>query len=68
MPDIDKAAATQLANIEKRSGKTMAELSAIVKASGLSKHGELIQLLKTTLGMRWSILHVSPTAPASTLD
>ena len=29
MNDIDKAIATQLANIEKRSGKTLAELTAI---------------------------------------
>lgn len=49
--DIDKAVATQLANIEKRTGKTLAELAAIVKGSGLTKHGELVSMLKTTLGM-----------------
>lgn len=51
MPDMDKALATQLANIEKRTGKTLAELAAIVKGSGLSKHGELVTMLKTSLGM-----------------
>lgn len=51
MTDLDKAIATQLANIEKRTGKSLAELTAIVKASGLSKHGELVGMLKTTLGM-----------------
>jgi hypothetical protein len=51
MADMEKAIATQLANIEKRTGKSLAELSAIIKKSGLSKHGELVTMLKTTLGM-----------------
>ena len=51
MADLDKALATQLANIEKRTGKTLAELAAIVKGSGLKKHGELVSMLKTSLGM-----------------
>ncbi len=51
MADLDKAIATQLANIEKRTGKTLSELSAIIKKSGLSKHGELVAMLKSTLGM-----------------
>lgn len=51
MTDFDKAIATQLANIVKRTGKSIPELTAIVKASGLSKHGELVAMLKSTLGM-----------------
>ena len=51
MTDLDKALATQLANIEKRTGKSLAELTAIVKGSGLSKHGEMVAMLKSTLGM-----------------
>jgi len=51
MASLDKAFATQLANIEKRTGKSLAELTKIVKGSGLSKHGELVALLKSTLGM-----------------
>lgn len=51
MADPDKAIATQLANIEKRTGKSLAELTAIVKRSGLEKHGELVAMLKSTLGM-----------------
>lgn len=51
MSDLDKAVATQLANIEKRTGKTLAELAAIVKGSGLAKHGELRDMLKRDLGM-----------------
>ena len=49
--DIDKALKTQLANIEKRSGKSLAELTAIVKDSGLTKHGELVAMLKQRFGM-----------------
>ena len=51
MADLDKAVATQLANIEKRTGKTLAELTAIVKGSGLTRHGELVAMLKAELGM-----------------
>lgn len=51
MADMDKAVATQLANIEKRSGKTLAELGEILRASGLAKHGELRDFLKRELGM-----------------
>lgn len=51
MTDIDKAIATQLANIEKRTGKSLAELGAIIQNSGLTKHGELVTMLKTTMGM-----------------
>ena len=49
--DMDKATATQLANIEHRTGKSLAALAAIVKASSLSKHGELRDMLKRELGM-----------------
>ena len=48
---MDKAVATQLANIEKRTGKTLAELTAIIKGSGLTKHGEIRDMLKRDLGM-----------------
>jgi len=51
MANLNKALATQLANIEKRTGKSIAELSAIVKSSGLIKHGEMVAMLKSTLGM-----------------
>ncbi len=51
MTDLDRAIATQLANIEKRTGKSVADLAAIVRSSGLSRHGELVAMLKSTLGM-----------------
>jgi hypothetical protein len=49
--DMDKALATQLANIEKRTGKSLTELAAIIRKSGLTKHGEIRDMLKNDLGM-----------------
>ncbi len=51
MTDLEKAKATQLANIEKRCGKSLNELCQLLKASGLVKHGELLAHLKQTLAM-----------------
>ena len=48
---MDKALETQLANIQKRTGKTIDELTALVKASGLVKHGQAVAMLKDKLGM-----------------
>ena len=49
--DVAKALATQLSNIEKRTGKSIPQLVAILKNSGLEKHGELVAMLKNDLGM-----------------
>lgn len=51
MPSLDKAIQTQLDNIQKKTGKTLAELSSIVAGSGLTKHGEIRDMLKSTLGL-----------------
>ena len=51
MSDLEKAIATQLANIEKRSGKSLDELATIIRASGLAKHGEIRDMLKRDLGL-----------------
>ena len=48
---MDKAVATQLANIEKRTGKSLDELAKIVRTSGLQKHGEIRDYLKRELSM-----------------
>jgi len=48
---VDKAVQTQLANIEKRTGKSLDELATIIKASRLTKHGEIRDMLKRDLGM-----------------
>jgi hypothetical protein len=52
---MDKALQTQLNNIEKRTGKSLADLAAFIKlkigASGLARHGEIRDMLKRDLGM-----------------
>lgn len=51
MGSVADAIASQLKNIEKRSGKSLGELAALVKASGLVKHGEIRDMLKRDLGL-----------------
>lgn len=51
MADIEKALATQLSNIEKKTGKSLAQLTAAIKKSGLTKHGEIRSWLVETYGL-----------------
>lgn len=51
MSSLDKAIQTQLENIQKKTGKSLDELVAIVKKSGLTKHGEIRDYLKRELGL-----------------
>lgn len=51
MADPAQAAATQLANIEKKTGKTLAQLSAAIKACGKDKHGEIRAWVVATYGL-----------------
>jgi hypothetical protein len=48
---LDKAVQTQLDNIQKKTGKTLDELSAIVRKSGLTRHGEIRDYLKSELNL-----------------
>ena len=41
MSSLDKAFQTQLDNIQKKTGKSLDELAAVVRKSGLTKHGEI---------------------------
>jgi predicted transport protein len=47
---IDKATQTQIANIEKNTGKKLDEWISMVNKSGFSKHGELVTFLKEKHG------------------
>ena len=47
---VDKAYATQIANIENSSGKKVATWAAILSKSGFTKHGELVKFLKEKHG------------------
>lgn len=51
MSSLEQAAQTQLSNIEKKTGKSLDELTALAGASGLSKHGQLRDFFKTELGL-----------------
>jgi hypothetical protein len=73
MTNVEKALATQLANMETRTGKTLAELTAIVQGSGLTKHGEVVKMLKATLGMGHGdattlVHHVRSGVPTATIS
>jgi hypothetical protein len=49
MDPVAQGFATQLANIEKKTGQSLAELMKFVKSSGLAKHGEIRAMLKDKL-------------------
>ena len=51
MTDLDQALATQLANIQKKTGKSLDELYAWLRQTGLAKHGELRDAAKSGLGL-----------------
>jgi hypothetical protein len=51
MSSVDKAYETQMRNIQNKTGKSLDELTALVKNSGLTKHGEIREMLKRDLGL-----------------
>lgn len=51
MNAIEKGLETQLKNIQTKTGKSLDELTAFVRNSGLSKHGEIRDMLKQALGL-----------------
>jgi len=51
MSILDQAVQTQINNIQKKTGKSLAELSDIAKKSGLTRHGELRDMFKEKLGL-----------------
>lgn len=51
MSNLDKAVETQLNNLQQRSGKTLAQLYAAIRASGAAKHGEVVAMLKRDFGL-----------------
>lgn len=48
---MDKALETQLKNIQTRTGKSLEDFAKIIQSSGLTKHGEIRNMLKTKFGM-----------------
>ena len=51
MNSIDRAYETQLVNIQTRTGKSLDQIYAHIRKSGLSKHGEIRDMLKLDLGI-----------------
>jgi Domain of unknown function (DUF5655)/Domain of unknown function (DUF4287) len=51
MSSVDQAYETQLKNIQTKTGKTLDQLYAQIKQSGLTKHGEIRDMLKRDLGL-----------------
>ena len=51
MSSLDQAVQAQINNIQKKTGKSFDELSAIVKNSGLSKHSEIREMLMRELAL-----------------
>jgi hypothetical protein len=51
MSSLEQARQTQIDNIQKKTGKSLDELTAIVRKSGLKKHGEIRDMLKEKLGL-----------------
>lgn len=51
MSTLDKAIETQLNNIQSKTGKSLEELGQIVRDSGLTKHGQIRDMLKRELGL-----------------
>jgi hypothetical protein len=57
MATAEEGIATQIRNIEARYGKTMAQWSAIVAASGLTRHQDVVGLLKAEHGLPHGAAH-----------
>lgn len=72
MADPNQALATQLSNIQQKTGKTLAELTALIQAAGLVKHGEVVAMLKQTLGLGHgdanTLAHVAKQSPEPAAD
>ena len=51
MNSVDKALETQIKNMQERAGKSLDELFEIIRKSGLTKFGEIRDMLKRDLGM-----------------
>lgn len=48
---VEQGFQTQLKNIQAKTGKTLEQLYALIRQSGLAKHGEIRDMLKQQLGL-----------------
>jgi hypothetical protein len=72
MADPQAALATQLRNVEAKTGKTLAQLREAIVASGLSKHGEVRAMLMQRFGLGHgdanTLAHAAKAEPAPAAD
>ncbi len=72
MDAVEKALQTQLSNIEKSTGKKLAEWKTILDNSGFSKHGELVSFLKEkhgfTHGNANTVVHMAKQSHAGAAE
>jgi hypothetical protein len=57
MSSIERAKATQLANIQKKTGKSLEELTDLIQSSGLTKHNEIRSMLMDRLVLSFGDAH-----------
>jgi len=57
MPTVEQGIQSQLRNIEKEYGRSIDEPVAVVAQSGLTKHNEVVAMLKERYGMRHGAAH-----------
>jgi hypothetical protein len=57
MPTVEEGIQSQLRNIERDYGRTIDELVTVVGDSGLTKHNEVVAMLKTRYGMAHGAAH-----------
>ena len=50
MADVEAGIAAQIRNIEERYGRSLAEWFGIIAASGLTRHAEVVAMLKADFG------------------
>jgi Domain of unknown function (DUF5655)/Domain of unknown function (DUF4287) len=72
MADPQAALATQLRNIETKTGQTLAQWRAVVAASGLDRHGEVRAMLMARFGLGHgdanALAHAAKDAPKAAGD
>ena len=49
MSSVERANATQIDNIQKKTGKSLDEITELINTSGLTKHGEIRSMLMEKL-------------------
>jgi hypothetical protein len=63
--DVDAALQTQIRNIETTYGKPLDHWFAVIDASGLTKHNEVVAMLKLTTGSRTAPRTASHCSPGN---